>query len=94
LELKDGLPIDDVTKHAFLSLGEKGVLRSAENHFYSDCTHDYKNTADIITGDDPAGLVGIDENRNVPVLTGDDAHLAVQDAAQARLEAENAMDID
>lgn len=94
LELKDGLPIDDVTKHAFLSLGEKGVLRSAENHFCSDCTHDYKNTADIITGDDPAGLVGIDENQNVPVLTGDDAYLAVQDAAQARLEAENAMDID
>jgi len=94
LELKEGLPLDDVTKHAFLSLGEKGVLRSAEGHFCSDCTHDYKNTADMITADDPAGLVGVDENRNVPVLTGDDADLAVQDAAQARLDAENAMDID
>jgi hypothetical protein len=94
LELQDGLPIDDVTKHAFLSLGEKGVVRSAENHFCSECTHDYKNTADIITGDDPAALVGVDENRNVPVLTGEDADLAVQDAAQARLDAENAMDID
>jgi hypothetical protein len=93
LELQNGLPIDDVTKHAFLTLGEKGVIRSVENHFCSDCTHDYKHTADIIT-DDTAALVGVDENRNVPVLTGDDADLAVQDAAQARLDAENAIDID
>jgi hypothetical protein len=30
----------------------------------------------------------------VPALTGEDADLAVQDAAQARLNAETAMDID
>ena len=94
LEIQDGLPIDDVTKHAFLSLGEQGVIRSAENHFCSECTHEYKNTADIITGDDPAALVGVDENHNVPVLPGEDANLAVQDAALARLAAHNAMDID
>jgi hypothetical protein len=94
LELQDGLPIDNVTKHAFLTLGEKGVVRSAENHFCSDCTHDYKHTANIITGDDSAALVGVNENCNVPVLTGDGADLAVQDAAQARLDADNAMDID
>ena len=93
MELQDGLPIDDVTKHAFLTPEEKGVIRSAENHFCSDCTYDYKHTADIIT-DDPAALVGMDENCNVSVLTGDDADLAVQNAAQARLDAENAMDID
>jgi uncharacterized protein (DUF983 family) len=61
LELQDDLPIDDVTKHAFLTLGEKRVVKSAENHFCSDCIHDYKHTADIITGDDPAALVGVDE---------------------------------
>jgi hypothetical protein len=94
LELQEGLPIEEVTKHAFLSLGEKGVVRSAENHFCSECTHNYKDTVDILTGDDPAALVGVDENRNVPVLTGEDADLAVQDAAQARLDAENSMDID
>ena len=38
-------------------------------------------------------LVGVD-NHNVPVLTGENADLAVKDAAQARLDAENAMDID
>jgi hypothetical protein len=94
LELPDGLPIDEVTKHAFLSLGEEGVIRSAENHFCSECTHDYKKTADRITGDDPAALLGVDENHTVPVLTGDNADLAVQDAARARLHAENAMDVD
>ena len=87
-------PIDDVTKHTFLSLGEKGVVRSAENNFCSECTLDYKNTADIIIGDDPVALVGVDENHNVPVLTGENADLAAKDAAQARLDAENAMDID
>ena len=94
LELKDELPIEEVTKHAFMLLGEDGVIRSAENHFCSECTHDYKRTADQITGDDPAALIGVDENHDVPVLTGENADLAVQDAAQARLDAENAMDID
>ena len=94
LELADGLGIEDVTKHAFVALGEQGIIRSAQNHFCSECTHDYKETADRITGDDPAAIVGIDENHNVPVLTGENAHLAVQDAAQARLNAANAMNID
>ena len=78
LELADGLPIDDVTRHAFNILGENGVIRSAENHFCSECTHDYKETADRITGDDPAAVIGVDENRNVPVLTGDDAESAME----------------
>jgi hypothetical protein len=94
LELLDELPIEEVTKHAFLSLGEEGVIRSAEDHFCSECTHDYKNVADRITADDPAGLIGVDENRVVPALIGENADLAVQDAARARLAAETAMDID
>jgi hypothetical protein len=94
LELADELPIAEVTKHAFISLGEEGVIRSAEDHFCSECTHTFKQTADILTGDDPAALIGIDENHDVPSLTGEDADLAVQDAAQARLNAETAMDID
>ena len=94
LELLDELPIAEVTKHAFISLGEEGVIRSAEDHFCSECTHTFKQTADIITGDDPAALIGVDENHDVPSLIGEDADLAVQDAAQARLNAETAMDID
>jgi len=94
LELVDGLAIAEVTKQAFSQLGENGVIRSAENHFCSECTHEYKATPDRITGDDPAAVLGIDENRQVPVLTGEDAGLAVQDAARARFAAENAMVVD
>ena len=42
LELQDGLSINDITRHAFNQLGENGIIRSAENHFCSECTHDYK----------------------------------------------------
>jgi hypothetical protein len=84
LEVEDGLSIEGLVKEAYNILGENGVIRSAENHFCSECTHDFKETADRITEDDPAAVIGIDENRNVPVLTGENAALAVQDAAQAR----------
>jgi len=32
LELEDGLTIDQITKQAFAILGEKGIIRAAENH--------------------------------------------------------------
>ena len=94
MELPDHLSINDVTRHAFGKLGESGVIQSAENHFCNECTHKYKRTADLITPDDPAAIVGIDENRAVPAMTGENADLAVCDAAQARLNAQNAMDVD
>ena len=53
----------------------------ADGHQCSECTQPYKRVADVITGDDPAALVGVDEQRAVPVLVGDGADLAVQDAA-------------
>ena len=92
--MKDGLPIEGLVKEAYNILGENGVIRSAENHFCSECTHEFKQTADVITEDDPAAVIGIDENHDVPALTGEDADLAVQDAAQARHNAQHAMDVD
>jgi len=94
LEIENGVPLEEVTRQAYIELGENGVIRSADQHFCSECTHDFKHTADRITGDDPAAVIGIDENHNVPALTGEDADLAAQDAAQAILDAENAMNID
>ena len=38
----------------------------------------------ILMGDDPAATVGLDEGQTVPVLHGEGAELAVQDAEQAR----------
>ena len=87
LVLPDGLSIGEVTQNAFTKLGNNEMITSAAGHFCSKCTHVYKKTADVITGDDPAAMVGMDENRAVPVLLGDDADLAAQDAAQARQNA-------
>ncbi|KAG6824604.1 hypothetical protein H0H92_006366, partial [Tricholoma furcatifolium] len=94
LELSDKLSQKEVTKQAFELLGENGIIRSAENHSCPECTQPYKSRADRITGDDPAAVLGVDENRTVPALEGEDAALAVQDAAYARRIAEDAMNID
>jgi hypothetical protein len=91
LTLRDNLGINDVTSEAYAILGENGVIRSANHHSCSECTHDYRDTADMIpdAGNDPAALVGIDEQRIVPELHGPDADLAVRDAAAARRRAAN-----
>jgi hypothetical protein len=94
LEIPEGLTIAQVTKHAFEMLGEEGIIRNADKHSCSECTQPYKLTAARIGNSDPAALLGVDENHVVPALEGEDADLAVQDAAQARLNAHNAMDID
>jgi hypothetical protein len=46
-----------------------------------------------IVNNDPAALLGVDENCVVPALEGEDADLAVQDAAQVRLKARNATNV-
>jgi hypothetical protein len=94
LELPDGLKIKELTKQAFAMLGEDGIIGSANGHSCSGCSQPFKKTADKITEDDPAGLLGVDENHEIPALTGEDADLAIQDAAQARFNANNAMDVD
>jgi hypothetical protein len=72
LEVPDKLSISELAKHAFDILGEKGVIRSVDGHACSECTHDYKHQADRIPeNNDPAGLIGIDENRQVPAFVGE-----------------------
>lgn len=67
LVLKDGLAIDEVTKEAFEILGGNGMIQAADQHSCSECTHKYKSTSDIIpNNNDPAALVGVDENTSVP----------------------------
>ncbi len=88
LLLSDALPINEVTKHAFNILGARGIIQSANDHECSECTHSYKATADTIEREDvrqdPAALLGVDEHRDVPVLTGENANHAAQDTALAR----------
>ena len=104
LEMENGISMEEVTKQTFIQLGDNGVIKCAQNHSCSECTHKYKGTADRITGDDPAAVLGVDENHQVPALVGDGSELAIQDAAQARLNAQlaaqarlnadDAMDVD
>jgi hypothetical protein len=79
-----GLAIKDITKAAFQVLGKSGIIRSADHHQCAECTHAHKATADMLTGDDPAGVVGVDENRAIPALAGPQANLAIRDAQIAR----------
>jgi len=84
LELPDRLPVAEIAKQAFNTLGEKGVIRSAEGHACSECTHEYKRKADELPeADDPAGLVGIDENHQVPAYVGDNDQIIVDEIADS-----------
>src|ERR1700728_2684739 len=104
VDMENDITIAQVTKKAFIQLGDNGVIKCAQNHSCSQCTHEYKETADRITGDDPAAVLGVDENHQVPALVGEGAELAIQDAVQARLNAQlaaqtrssadDAMDVD
>lgn len=49
LVLQDGLSIEEVTKEAFDVLGANGVIRVAGEHSCSECTQEYKATADVIS---------------------------------------------
>ena len=90
LELQDGLGIGDLTRQAFSILGENEIIRVADQHTCQECTQPYKRRADIITEDDPAALVGMDENCNVPALGGENADIATEAAEQARKNGQHA----
>lgn len=79
LEMKDGLPISEVTTEAFSVLGEAGMIRAANQHTCSECTQEYKAKADLIINEDPAAIVGADENQRVPQLA--DEHISLQISA-------------
>jgi len=65
LELRDGLAIDEVTTEAFSMLGAHGIIRAASGHMCSECTHEYKATADVIVNSNPEATVD-DQNLTQP----------------------------
>ena len=69
LVLQDGLAIDEVTKEAFEVLGANGIIRVTGEHKCSECTQEYKATADIIPTSNSMATVGFDgDMQNVPVI--------------------------
>lgn len=59
-----------------------GIIKCADEHSCPECTHPYKAAPDVILHDDPAAIIGIDENHEIPALQGEDAQLAANYAQQ------------
>lgn len=94
IELNDPLNITEVTAEAFELLGEQGIIRAADQHACKECTQPYKRTSGAVLND-PAAVVGVDENQNVPPMAGDLAqpHPA-SPISMANSEDAIAMDVD
>ena len=71
LELPANMDINEVTEQAYVKLGQNGMIRCASGHTCEECTHEYKTTADVIVNN-PAALVGVDENQDIPAYIGEE----------------------
>ena len=72
LILPDNLGIEEVTKEAFFVLGHNGLISAASDHSCSECTHEYKQTADTLLSHGPVENFSTnDENMEVdkPMVT-------------------------
>jgi hypothetical protein len=88
LELPENLDIEEVTQQAFEKLGNGGIIEPGKEHSCSKCCQPYKDTADFMNNEDPAAVIGADENSTVPVLTGEYANLSVQETTRERQSAQ------
>lgn len=93
LELRENLSIKEVAEEAFTKLGNAGMIEPGKAHSCSQCSQPYKAVADFMVNEDPAAVIGVDENSAVPVLEGQYARLSADDTAQeqqaARIRANN-----
>jgi hypothetical protein len=88
LVLQDGLTVGEVVADAYKELGANGIILAANGHTCSECVQPYKSQAEIITDQDPAAMVGMDEGHVVPVL----AVGTQREIQQASLDAQAARD--
>ncbi|KAF9492242.1 hypothetical protein BDN71DRAFT_1509604 [Pleurotus eryngii] len=70
---EDNLFINALVAAAYIELGDNGVIHSAEGHSCNECCHAFKDVADVIPRqpNDPAAVVGYDENHAVPDYAGE-----------------------
>ena len=60
--IRDSASIDEVTQAAFITLGNNGIIQSAENHSCAECSQPYRATSDIILNlNDPSAILGVDD---------------------------------
>ncbi|KAF8976042.1 hypothetical protein BDQ17DRAFT_1212259, partial [Cyathus striatus] len=62
LEVEDGLSIDNLTHEVFSLLGDNGIIRSADKHTCSECTHAYRRKSNAISDNEyaPVKMVVLD----------------------------------
>ncbi|KAF8344786.1 hypothetical protein F5887DRAFT_885727 [Amanita rubescens] len=65
LILRDNLAIDEVTKGAYQTLGEGGLVRAADGHACEECTQKFRRRSDQPVAEDGSGTVGMDPANNV-----------------------------
>jgi hypothetical protein len=84
LELKENFNIKEVAAEAFAKLGNTGIIEPGKSHSCSQCSQPYKATADFMVNEDPAAVIGVDENSAVPILEGQYADLSARETAVER----------
>ena len=84
LELKENFTIKEVTAEAFAKLGNTGIIEPGKAHSCSQCSQSYKAIANFMVNEDPAAVIGVDENSAVPVLEGQYADLSARETAAER----------
>ena len=89
LELREDLNIHQVVSGAFMKLENTGIIEPGIKHSCSKCSQPHKQTVDFIVNEDPAAVIGADENSSVPVLTGEYADLSAHETARERRAAQN-----
>ena len=64
------MTIKEVAEEAFTKLGNTGMIEPGKAHSCSQCSQPYKAVADFMVNEDPAAVIGVDENSAVPVWKG------------------------
>jgi hypothetical protein len=68
-ETNNNPSIAELTNKAYDSLGENGGIRLSDGHACSECTQEYKATADYAPqNNDPAAVLGVDNEAPIPGL--------------------------
>jgi CxC5 like cysteine cluster associated with KDZ transposases/CxC6 like cysteine cluster associated with KDZ transposases len=59
--IRDTASMEEVTQTAFITLGNNGIIQSAENHSCDECSQPYRARSDVILNpNDPSALLGVD----------------------------------
>jgi len=82
LELKENFNIQEVAAAAFAKLGQAGIIEPGKAHSCSQCSQPHKPHADFMANEDPAAVIGVDENSAVPALEGEYANLSAWETVE------------